>query len=190
MQGWRGLRASSGEVAAWGEVRKLDSAGIRILAQEMVKQVRKRGPFLNMSDFINRRLDTSNEEYALKGALQAAIDETDINMNLREADAATPSGDLYSFKRAAEGSIHTAAPGYLIQSDVLASLGNIMVLRVGTFTVRAYGCVKNANNAILAQAWCEATVQRSIDYVDPTNAPFGPQYRPDGLKGETMNGGN
>ena len=144
---------------------------IRLLAEKIVDEVKKRGPFLNMSDFINRRLDSSNTKLSLKGALQAAIDETDINRAFEEVKVTPASGSLYKFKEAEEGYVHTAAPGYLIQSDVLASLGNILTVRDDTFIVRSFGCVRNANNIILAQAWCEAVVQRSIDYVDPTNSP-------------------
>lgn len=173
---------SSG-LSAWSEVRMLEPEGIRRLAEEMVKQVRKRGPFLNMSDFINRRLDASGGEEALKGALQAAIDATDINRDFQEIIVKPQSGKMYSFPKAEEGSMYTAAPGYLIQSDVLASLGNILTLRDDTFTVRAYGCVKNAHNNILAQAWCEAVVQRTMEYVDPSNTPTDSEKKPDGSNG-------
>ena len=176
-------------ISAWGEVRKLDADKIRELATEMVKQVKKRGPFLNMSDFINRRLDT-NKEFALKGALQAAIDATDINEMFMDETTEPASGSLYKFKEAEEGSIYTAAPGYLIQSDVLASLGNILTVRDDTFTVRSYGCVRNARKAILAQAWCEAVVQRTMDYVDPTNAPTDSEYDPDGRKSKGLTSAN
>ncbi len=165
------LRKTGNSAAtAWGEVRKLSSEGIRRLAEEMVKQVRARGPFLSMSDFINRRLDASSEENSLKGALQTAIDEAGFNSDFNEVTIKNAkSGGFYKFPNASTGSLHTGAPGYLIQSDVLTSLGNILTVRDDTFTVRSYGCIKNKNNAVLAQAWCEATVQRFADYVDATN---------------------
>lgn len=184
MQGSSEFRNGSGMTSAWGEVRMLEPEGIKLLAQKIVEQVRKRGPFLSMSDFVNRRLEAG--ENGLKGALQAAIDATDIN---RDFDTPTdtqvtnvPSGDLFKNPDAAKGSIHTAAPGYLIQSDVLASLGNILTVRDDTFTVRAYGCVRNPNKAVLAQAWCEAVVQRTMNYVDPTNNPEDSDYTPEGKK--------
>ncbi len=174
---------NSGITSAWGEVRSLDSEQIRELARQIVKQVKKRGPFLNMSDFINRRLEGPGSDNSLKGALQAAIDETDINDDFQEVMAAKGNGgDLFVYPKAEEGSIYTAAPGYLIQSDVLASLGNILTVRDDTFTVRAYGCIKSGSDAILAQAWCEAIVQRTMDYVDPSNDPADAEYDGDGKK--------
>ena len=186
MQGSPQLRSGGGGMAtAWGEVRLLQPESIARLAEEMVKQVRKRGPFLNMSDFINRRLDAEGGENALKGALQAAIDATDINDDFNEVILPQPeSGRLFKFPQADAGSMHTAAPGYLIQSDVLASLGNILTVRDDTFTVRAYGCVRGKDGAVLAQAWCEATVQRTAEYLSPVNAPSDADFNPDGTKGD------
>ena len=142
------------------------------------------GFFISMSDFVNRRLEAGKN--GLKGALQAAIDATDINADFDTPSdtkiTEVPQGSMYQNAEAAKGSIHTAAPGYLIQSDVLASLGNILTIRDDTFTVRAYGCVRNPNKAVLAQAWCEAVVQRTMQYVDPTNSPEDSDYTPDGKK--------
>jgi hypothetical protein len=111
--------------------------------------------------------------------LQAAIDRTDINRDFREVQVTPQKGSLYRFPEAEKGDLHTAAPGYLIQSDVLASLGNILTVRDDTFTVRAYGCVRNDKGAILSQCWCEAVVQRSIDYVAPSDAPQSGEFSAD-----------
>lgn len=171
------FRKGSG-LAAWSEVRLLSQDSIRKLAERIVEKVRERGPFLSMSDFINRRLEEG--ENSLTGALQAAIDATDINRDFKDVTVKVPNGSLYKNRKAAEGPLYTAAPGYLIQSDVLASLGNILTVRDDTFTIRAYGCVRTKNNVILSQAWCEAIVQRTIDYVDPTNSPEDSELEPDG----------
>ena len=168
LQGSSALRPSLKMATAWGEVRALSPEEIRELARQIIKQVRARGPFLNMADFINRRLDGGSDN-ALTGALQAAIDATDINKAFIDDEykvKVQKEGKLYKYQKAAEGSMYTAAPGYLIQSDVLTALGNILTVRDDSFVVRAYGCVRNARNAVLAQAWCEATVQRTIQYVD------------------------
>ncbi len=191
LQGSGSFRRDGGMTAAWGEVRMLEPEQIRELARQMVKQVRERGPFLSMSDFINRRLEGANSPNSLKGALQAAIDATDINADFQEVTAARGNqGSLFVYPEAEEGSIYTAAPGYLIQSDVLASLGNILTVRDDTFTVRAYGCVKSASNAILAQAWCEAVVQRTMEYVDPSNNPEDSDFEPDGTKAKGLSRAN
>ena len=171
--GSSGLRPGLKAATAWGELRSLTPEQIRELAKSIVRQVRERGPFLNMSDFINRRLDGGSDT-SLKGALQAAIDDTNINHMFEEANyrvKVQKQGSLYKYAKAAEGSMYTAAPGYLIQSDVLAALGNILTVRDDTFIVRAYGCVRNQRDIILAQAWCEATLQRTIEYMDPANSP-------------------
>jgi hypothetical protein len=62
----------------WRGMRSLTLEQIRKLAEEVVVQVKKRGPFLNLGEFINRRVE--NSELGDKGALQAAIDNTDINI--------------------------------------------------------------------------------------------------------------
>lgn len=54
-----------GEAMAWSDLRTLSDTQIRSLAQNMVKEVKKRGPFLNMSDFVNRRLQSG--EMGVKG---------------------------------------------------------------------------------------------------------------------------
>ena len=56
-------------------MRFLDDEQLRKLAEECVKQVKLRGPFLNFSEFINRRL--SDDDLGLMGALQSAIDYDD-----------------------------------------------------------------------------------------------------------------
>ena len=159
-----------GEAMAWSDLRTLSDTQIRALADNMVKEVKKRGPFLNMSDFINRRLQSG--EMGVKGALQAAIDESSINSTFDELTdmVITPKAG-YPNADAAKGSVFTAAPGYLIQSDVLAVLGNILTTRDDTFTIRAYGEVTSREGVVLSRAWCEAVVQRGINYVDPVNSP-------------------
>lgn len=69
--------------------RRLTDAEVRRLAQEMVRQVRQRGPFLSMAQFVNRTLvpaDASGTNpllppasMGLTGPLQAAIDAAGLN---------------------------------------------------------------------------------------------------------------
>ena len=50
------LKRTSHANNKWNEFRKLSDLEIAKLAKSIVKQVKIRGPFLSMSDFVNRRL--------------------------------------------------------------------------------------------------------------------------------------
>jgi hypothetical protein len=75
----RSFKPTTGLTNAWNNYRELTDAEIETLAAQVVKEVRDRGPFMSLGDFINRRLLAS--EHGLKGALQAAIDKSGINKN-------------------------------------------------------------------------------------------------------------
>jgi hypothetical protein len=87
----RSFKPSSGVSNAWNNYRELTDAEIDKLAAEVVKEVRDRGPFMSLADFINRRLLAT--EHGLKGALQAAIDKSGINKDaITEAGGALSAG--------------------------------------------------------------------------------------------------
>jgi len=61
----------------WSGLRSLSEAEIEALSGAIVEEVRARGPFLSLADFVNRRLvadGAANAAQGIKGALQAAID--------------------------------------------------------------------------------------------------------------------
>jgi len=60
------------------------------------------------------------------------------------------------------------APGNLLQSDLLQSLGSAIATRSDTFTIRCYGEATQSNGET-ASVWIEAIVQRVPDYIDTTN---------------------
>lgn len=62
--------------------RRLTDAQLDALAEEIVKQVRLRGPFVSVSHFANRALAKIDAQPALSrsGALQSAIDESGANI--------------------------------------------------------------------------------------------------------------
>jgi hypothetical protein len=64
----------------WKGYRSLDENEVAQLARNIVAQIRNRGPFVSLSDFINRRLvdntSTSTEDETYRGVIQAAIDAT------------------------------------------------------------------------------------------------------------------
>lgn len=79
----RSFRPAGGAIGPWNNYRELTDLEIDRLAAEVVKEVRDRGPFMSLADFVNRRLLDSNDaalrQHGLKGALQAAIDRSGIN---------------------------------------------------------------------------------------------------------------
>jgi hypothetical protein len=74
----------------WTQYRELSELQIDELAGRVVEEVRIRGPFMSLGDFINRRL-INNDTFGLKGALQAAIDKSSINNT-----AITAAGGIFS----------------------------------------------------------------------------------------------
>ncbi len=66
--------------STWLGYRVLTDAQIDNLAANIVAQVKIRGPFLSLADFVNRRLvdvASTTEDERLKGTLQAALDAPD-----------------------------------------------------------------------------------------------------------------
>ena len=167
----------------WTGVRYLDDDQLLKLAQECVKQVKQRGPFLNFSEFINRRL--SNDKLGLRGALQSAIDYDDdapdvksINYRYKKEkgskfmiEAKDLGATSFSTPEAVNGSRLAGIPGYLIQSDLLKPISNTLAVRDDTFRIRTYGQANDVNGKVIATAYCEAIVQRVPEYCDPANTP-------------------
>jgi len=159
--------------------RVLDDPFLDDLAEEIVRQVRQRGPFLSLSEFVNRQL-SNKKELAIAGAIQAALNE------VAKSSTANPFGTLeqesvpstgtppgnhdYLFPEAAVGHNTYGLPGWTRQADVLRPLAPVLSARDDTFTIRAYGDSRRADGTIEAKAWCEATVCRTREYVDPTDA--------------------
>jgi len=171
----------------WSGVRFLDEDQLKKLAEECVKQVKLRGPFLNFSEFINRRL--SNDQLGIMGALQSAIDYDDASpesgslnyrykntpaLRITQSDLGLAASDpdvskRFSTPEAAEGSRLAGIPGYVIQSDLLKPIANTLSVRDDTFRIHAYGESLDSEGKVIARAWCEAIVQRMPDYCDPAN---------------------
>ena len=175
-----GKKAS--DEAAWQGVRYLTAEHVQKLAEECVRQVKLRGPFLNMADFVNRRL--AGGETGRCGALQAAIDWDEFNGNSagnsrdsingrfkRSGDmvSSTPPADGFVNPEAHLGSKFTNIPGYVMQGDLLKRIGNQITVRDDTFTIRAYGESRDAKGQLKSQAYCEAVVQRGNHYVDDSD---------------------
>ncbi|MEO5917704.1 MAG: hypothetical protein ABIS50_25965 [Luteolibacter sp.] len=159
----------------WLGPREYSDAELQTLAENIVKQVRLRGPFLSMAEFVNRRL--GSDEMAQCGALQQAIDDSNLNKKLADAANAgfeIPTGSTAKYKyknsKAGEGPSYQGAPGYLTQADILNVLGNAATARSDTFTIRGYGESRDRSGKLLASATCEAVIQRIPDWIDPADA--------------------
>ena len=174
--------------------RQLTDVEVRSLAIEIVKQVRMRGPFVSLSQFVNRVLATAARDGTLglgqAGAIQKAIDNAGINTGpagFTTADKAvvptvTDGGVVSEAGSRGANSLYadtssaatptalqrsTAIPGWLTQADVLQAIGPVLSARSDTFVIRTYGEVNNpVTTDISARAWCEAVVQRMPDYLE------------------------
>lgn len=154
----------------WQGWRKLSDSELDALATAIVKQVRERGPFRSMAAFVNRNpLGTPAQQHS--GALQAAIDSI-AQPNL-PADVGLPSGSPAGPYHPPVGVANQAAghAGYLLQGDLLQSLGPLLQVRSDSFRIRTYGESRDVKGKVLARAWCEVFVQRTAEYIDPADAP-------------------
>jgi hypothetical protein len=179
-----GAAGSSGAFADASEFagyRVLDESVLDAFAAEVVKQVRLRGPFLSLAEFVNRQL--SSGDLALAGAIQSALDAIAKSSTTnpyavmqsvipRTSLAVPPSaGDAeYQFPAAAVGHSTYGLPGWTRQADVLRPLAPILNARDDTFTIRSYGDARDRNGKVTATAVCEAVVRRTRDYVDSSDA--------------------
>ena len=186
------LSGTSNAVSVSGFTELTDDQ-IDAIAERIVEQIRGRcrneGPFLSLSEFVNRKLlpvqesqDLSapipalgDKSYALAGTIQRALDvlareDSDIYSNIKakgvDIDTLPPGNAAYKFPEAAIGSSMYGLPGWLRQADILTPIAPIISVRDDTFTIRAYGDARNVGGDIIASAWCEAVVQRKGDFVD------------------------
>ena len=168
---------TANNLGKWSGYRVLSDEEISQLAESIVDQVKIRGPFMGLSDFINRRLKPIPSQPAdvdKLGALQMAIEQSGINDALRNG-ISTPNIETTGVNTGQSTkaiSSMTGAPGYLMQSDVLNSIGSLLRTRSDTFTVRAYGESRDSKGNIVATAWCEATIQRTPEWVTPSTEPY------------------
>jgi hypothetical protein len=177
--GFGGQFATASEYTGF---RSLSDAQIDDLAKKIVDQVRLRGPFLSLSEFVNRQLST-NKDLALAGTIQSALDKlgedpmkilrdpanslSDRTMKYDPNDPANKIKDAaYEYPKASEGSSAYGAPGWIRQADILRPIAPILSVRDDTFTIRAYGDSVDKSGKVVARAWCEAVVKRTREFSD------------------------
>ena len=162
------------------------------LSEKIVEEIRARGPFLSLSDFVNR--DLVQGDQGLRSALQAAIDRCEgpnavnpaafpsgysarlkpSDMKISEYDEEAYLGGPVSDVPSGSNTIayrnrYDQTAKILTQADVLTALGPVLSARSDTFVIRSYGEAVNSAGEKTATAWCEAVVQRTPSYVDPAD---------------------
>lgn len=174
------------EAGVWSGYRELTPDEIHRLAEAIVSEVKLRGPFVSMADFVNRRL--AEDETGRMGALQAAIENAGLNSGLSSAYPLDNHYPLPDYQHADHISDATrmeqtlkpackawGAPAYLTQADLLQVLGPALSARSDSFVIRAYGDAVDANGEIQSRAWCEAVLQRTPRPVIPDDSGLNPR---------------
>lgn len=166
----------------WSGFSRLTDAQVTALAEEIVNQVKLRGPFMSLSDFVNHRVGTPKTTANDMGALQAAIEAANINSAVRAgAGGTTPvyttpgapagSGAQYFMPgntTAGNRTTTTNIPTDITQAKLLEPLAPRLSARSDTFRIRSYGEVRSADGSkVISYAMCEAIVQRVPEYFDP-----------------------
>ncbi|MGE9290518.1 MAG: hypothetical protein ACQKBT_05990 [Puniceicoccales bacterium] len=171
---------------AYAGFRRLTVDQIRELAENIVDEVRARGPYMSMADFLNRSPDSTELQESIVGPLQAAIDNSNINEDLTGSLTVTSdeylndtttyeSFDDYSTE-AMEGALLHGIPGFLTQGDLVERMGISLQARSDTFVIRAYGDSSDfISNDQPTVAVCEAIVQRTAI---PIESQSGNPYEP------------
>ena len=188
----------AGARQTWSGWSRLALSGeINNLAGNIVNEVKKRGPFMSVSDFVNRKVGDTNGDGVLnnsditdqhrKGAIQAAVDTMTTNTSVySSAGGVTTDYSKHSPlvpSTTQNTNTATGIPGSVTQANVLRALAPRLSARSDTFRIRAYGEVRDSSDKIIAMAMCEALVQRLPEYVDPdTNEDYNEpwdEYDPD-----------
>ncbi|MEK7949593.1 hypothetical protein [Luteolibacter soli] len=142
--------------AKWNGYRRLTEEQIEKLAKEIVTEVKQRGPFTSLAEFVNRR--PGGGDLARSGALQAALEHAGLNDAVLDA-----THNLDGNGNTADG-----APAVINQGDLLTPLAPQLVVRGDTFRIRTYGEAADGHGSKV-RAWAEAVVQRVPEFVDPTD---------------------
>lgn len=149
----------------WQGHRRLTPDQIMTLAENVVAEVKARGPFQSVAEFVNRQL-VNTAATGNSGALQTAIENSALNTDFGH-DAPKNNGELSA---SGSGNTSDGAATQITQADLLNRLAPSLTVRGDTFRIRAYGEVADIWGQT-TKAWCEAVVQRQHDFVDGTDIP-------------------
>lgn len=163
-----GSPAEAEENDPWSGVRTLSDGEIKTLAANVVKEVRARGPFLSLGEFVNRRI-SSDTDTNLAGAIQAAIDASGLNKASQYQNFDTSAYPNRENLPNPVTGLNT--PGWLSQADVLQALAPVITPRSDTFTIRACGEATDLSGKVTSRVILEAVVQRTPEWIDSADSP-------------------
>lgn len=171
----------NGAKTHWSGFSRLSDSQIDALAEKIVDEVKERGPFMSLSDFVNRRVGTTDAGVNSAGALQDALDAvgamTGVKTYAGGVDPVYPMTAAVNQQPYFAGDSPIGSPanrkttegiaGDITQADLLRPLAPRLSARSDTFRIRGYGEVRSQDGGrVIARATCEAVVQRVPDYLD------------------------
>lgn len=163
--------------------RQLTDGELDALAGAIVQEVKERGPFLSLSDFVNRRVEAGKTSSGLRGALETALAASGINSVLIQNAGQPLALDTFSeanlpkdsvrpplhIGEIFEGPYAAAVSQWITQADLLQKIAPFLNARSDTFIVRAYGDATDPiTGEVRARATCEAVIRRTYEYIDPS----------------------
>ncbi|MCX6874380.1 MAG: hypothetical protein NTW21_11335 [Verrucomicrobia bacterium] len=152
----------------WSGFRTLTDAEVKLLAKNLVAEIKLRGPFLSLGEFVNRRV-TNDKAMGLAGAIQTAIDKSNLNRKFSYTPFIPDQYPNPENLPTANRNTGTNTPGWLSQADVLHALAPFITPRSDTFIVRSVGEATDAAGKVIATVFLEALVQRVPDWLDPVD---------------------
>ncbi|MEM1085177.1 MAG: hypothetical protein AAGI48_13780 [Verrucomicrobiota bacterium] len=171
------LFSLEGRAEHWNGYRSLSEEQVERLAEEIVEQVRLRGPFLSFSEFVNRQIGP-NSANSRMGALEAAIEAAGLNeemfsnqVDIEIANVSDTENFNFETPEMMEGNPAEGAPSWLMQGDLMKVLEPGGTVRSDTFVIRTLGQAQDSTGRVTARAYLEAVVQRVPEFVDPANQP-------------------
>ena len=137
--------AQASELEQWSGFRALKDNQIDALATAMVQEVKTRGPFLSMADFLNRRLTGSGDQQSM-GAVQSAIETAGLNDPLKSGSRALRPADFGTLPGAA-----VAGAVVALSSTGAGSLSSASVVTgaAGTATVKLVAGASDLGAAVV-----------------------------------------
>lgn len=161
----------------WNGFRELNDTELDELAKNIVTQVRTRGPFLSLSEFVNRRIGPESE-LTRQGALENALEEAKTNSRVFTTQIPLESShfnnaNLYNYKTplATVGNPAAGAPGWISQGELMRLIEPSATVRGDTFVIRTCGEARDAKGNVTARAYAEAVVQRMPEFLNPIDRP-------------------